>query len=260
MLFLFWHEVIKPFPGTLSWGMDSKHCSYQTSPNQRVAKSRPTKNRKIPVRKRMVTLMKTGMTWINAVKRGRRTAVQRSRWLSVFYSYFIFQYIIQNILYLLSVCSCALYQCGKLQWPCGSTWSRPFPRTQCGDWQQGFFLFFTFFFSFYSHLFIFPVVFMGSEKYPDENGFDAFLKKHGGSDNASTDCERTIFQFDVQKKYFKDALDRWAKYSIISHIFIYFRVNCPFKILHLHYLSTGGHSFSSAPWWFLMQLTGRWRP
>lgn len=54
----------------------------------------------------------------------------------------------------------------------------------------------------------FPVVFMGSEKYPDENGFDAFLKKHGGSDNASTDCERTMFHFAVQRKYFKDALDR----------------------------------------------------
>ena len=52
------------------------------------------------------------------------------------------------------------------------------------------------------------VVFMGSEKYPAENGFDAFLKKHGGSDNASTDCERTIFQFDVQRKYFRQALDR----------------------------------------------------
>lgn len=43
------------------------------------------------------------------------------------------------------------------------------------------------------------VVFMGSLKYPDENGFDAFLKKHGGSDNASTDCGRTVFQFDVQE-------------------------------------------------------------
>lgn len=51
---------------------------------------------------------------------------------------------------------------------------------------------------------------MGSEKYPSENGFDAFLKKHGGSDNASTDCERTIFQFDVQNKRFKEALDRWS--------------------------------------------------
>ncbi|XP_077189880.1 nardilysin [Paroedura picta] len=58
------------------------------------------------------------------------------------------------------------------------------------------------------------MVFMGSSKYPDENGFDAFLKKHGGSDNASTDCERTVFQFDVQRKYFKEALDRWAQFFI----------------------------------------------
>ncbi|KAL1023169.1 hypothetical protein UPYG_G00037250 [Umbra pygmaea] len=58
------------------------------------------------------------------------------------------------------------------------------------------------------------MVFMGSEKYPAENGFDAFLKKHGGSDNASTDCERTIFQFDVQRKYFHEALDRWAQFFI----------------------------------------------
>uniref|UniRef100_A0AAV2JGU6 Nardilysin n=1 Tax=Knipowitschia caucasica TaxID=637954 RepID=A0AAV2JGU6_KNICA len=55
---------------------------------------------------------------------------------------------------------------------------------------------------------------MGSEKYPSENGFDAFLKKHGGSDNASTDCERTVFQFDVQRRSFKEALDRWAQFFI----------------------------------------------
>uniref|UniRef100_A0A8D2LTC3 Nardilysin n=1 Tax=Varanus komodoensis TaxID=61221 RepID=A0A8D2LTC3_VARKO len=58
------------------------------------------------------------------------------------------------------------------------------------------------------------MVFMGSKKYPDENGFDTFLKKHGGSDNASTDAERTVFQFDIQKKYFKEALDRWAQFFI----------------------------------------------
>lgn len=34
------------------------------------------------------------------------------------------------------------------------------------------------------------VVFLGSEKYPTENGFDVFLKQHGGSSNAYTDCER----------------------------------------------------------------------
>ncbi|XP_060100309.1 nardilysin-like [Heteronotia binoei] len=58
------------------------------------------------------------------------------------------------------------------------------------------------------------MVFMGSEKYPDENGFDTFLKKHGGTDNASTDTERTVFQFDIQKKYFKEGLDRWAQFFI----------------------------------------------
>ncbi|XP_053103631.1 nardilysin-like isoform X2 [Hemicordylus capensis] len=58
------------------------------------------------------------------------------------------------------------------------------------------------------------MVFMGSQKYPDENGFDTFLKKHGGADNASTDTEKTIFQFDIQKKYFKEALDRWAQFFI----------------------------------------------
>ncbi len=34
------------------------------------------------------------------------------------------------------------------------------------------------------------VVFMGSEKYPGENTFDAFTSKHGGFDNASTDYEK----------------------------------------------------------------------
>ncbi|KAJ8277501.1 hypothetical protein GJAV_G00075860 [Gymnothorax javanicus] len=58
------------------------------------------------------------------------------------------------------------------------------------------------------------MVFMGSEKYPAENDFDVFLKKHGGSDNASTDCERTVFQFDIQRKHFREALDRWAQFFI----------------------------------------------
>ncbi|XP_027049416.1 nardilysin-like [Pocillopora damicornis] len=58
------------------------------------------------------------------------------------------------------------------------------------------------------------MVFMGSEKYPDENAFDAFIKKHGGSDNASTDCEMTTFIFDVRRKYFRETLDRFAQFFI----------------------------------------------
>ncbi|XP_077981898.1 nardilysin-like [Glandiceps talaboti] len=58
------------------------------------------------------------------------------------------------------------------------------------------------------------MVFMGSEKYPDENSFDDFTKKHGGNDNACTDCETTVFQFDIHTKYFKDGLDRFAQFFI----------------------------------------------
>ncbi|XP_022087201.1 nardilysin-like [Acanthaster planci] len=56
------------------------------------------------------------------------------------------------------------------------------------------------------------MVFMGSEKYPDENSFDAFVRTHGGSDNASTDCERTTFIFEVHQKSFHEGLMRFAQF------------------------------------------------
>ncbi|XP_065834712.1 nardilysin-like [Oscarella lobularis] len=62
--------------------------------------------------------------------------------------------------------------------------------------------------------FIEHMVFLGSEKYPEPNGFDAFLKKHGGCSNASTDCERTVFHFEVRSSYLREALDRFAQLFI----------------------------------------------
>eukprot|EP00057_Strongylocentrotus_purpuratus_P032639 XP_788330.4 PREDICTED: nardilysin [Strongylocentrotus purpuratus] len=56
------------------------------------------------------------------------------------------------------------------------------------------------------------MVFMGSAKYPDENAFDAFITKHGGSDNASTGFDKTVFQFEVQRKHFQEGLDRFAQF------------------------------------------------
>ncbi|KAG7214075.1 hypothetical protein KM043_001439 [Ampulex compressa] len=58
------------------------------------------------------------------------------------------------------------------------------------------------------------MVFMGSERYPQENDFDAFIKKRGGSDNASTECEQTTFYFEVQEKYLLAGLDRFAQFFI----------------------------------------------
>ncbi|XP_041356589.1 nardilysin-like [Gigantopelta aegis] len=58
------------------------------------------------------------------------------------------------------------------------------------------------------------MVFMGSKKYPQENDMDDFLSRHGGESNAWTDCERTTFYFDIQKKYFHQSLDKFANFFI----------------------------------------------
>ncbi len=41
------------------------------------------------------------------------------------------------------------------------------------------------------------MLFMGSDKYPDENEYDSFISKSGGSSNAFTECEYTLYHFDV---------------------------------------------------------------
>lgn len=38
---------------------------------------------------------------------------------------------------------------------------------------------------------------MGSSKYPDENEYDSFISKSGGGSNAFTECEYTLYHFDV---------------------------------------------------------------
>lgn len=47
-----------------------------------------------------------------------------------------------------------------------------------------------------------------------ENDFEAFISKHGGFTNASTDCEHTTFYFDIQEKHLSSALDRFAQFFI----------------------------------------------
>ena len=39
------------------------------------------------------------------------------------------------------------------------------------------------------------MVFMGSERFPDENEYDSYLQQHGGSSNAWTDAEATVRNF-----------------------------------------------------------------
>lgn len=58
------------------------------------------------------------------------------------------------------------------------------------------------------------MIFMGSTKYPGENEYDAFVTSHGGSCNAFTEYEHTVYSFEIPQEYFFDALD------IFAHCFI----------------------------------------
>lgn len=55
---------------------------------------------------------------------------------------------------------------------------------------------------------------MGSEKYPKENEFDQYVSVHGGFDNAYTECEHTLFHFDIIEKHLAGALDRFTQFFI----------------------------------------------
>lgn len=54
------------------------------------------------------------------------------------------------------------------------------------------------------------MIFMGSEKYPNENEFDQFVKKASGFDNAGTDLDETTFYFEVREQCLDGALDRFS--------------------------------------------------
>lgn len=58
------------------------------------------------------------------------------------------------------------------------------------------------------------LLFMGSEKYPEENDYDAFMSKHGGENNAWTELEETVYHFSIPQEYLRGALDRLANFFI----------------------------------------------
>ncbi|KAL0853136.1 hypothetical protein ABMA27_012899 [Loxostege sticticalis] len=58
------------------------------------------------------------------------------------------------------------------------------------------------------------MLFLGTEKYPEENEYNKFLSEHGGSSNASTSSDHTTYYFDVLPAYLKGALDIFAQFFI----------------------------------------------
>lgn len=58
------------------------------------------------------------------------------------------------------------------------------------------------------------MLFMGTKTYPDENAFSQFISDHGGTNNAYTALDRTVYSFSVNNDSFEKALD------LFSHFFI----------------------------------------
>ena len=58
------------------------------------------------------------------------------------------------------------------------------------------------------------MLFMGTEKYPEENVYTKFISDNGGSDNAFTTLENTNYHFDVSNEGFEKALDMFAQFFI----------------------------------------------
>jgi insulysin len=54
------------------------------------------------------------------------------------------------------------------------------------------------------------MTFLGTKKYPKEDAFSAFLTQNGGSSNAYTDSEDTVYYFDVNSDHLKEGLDRFS--------------------------------------------------
>ncbi|XP_022732672.1 nardilysin-like isoform X2 [Durio zibethinus] len=58
------------------------------------------------------------------------------------------------------------------------------------------------------------MLFMGSAEFPDENEYDSYLSKHGGSSNAYTEAEHTCYHFEVEREFLKGALRRFSQFFI----------------------------------------------
>ena len=54
--------------------------------------------------------------------------------------------------------------------------------------------------------------FLGTKKYPTEDDFSSFLSSHGGSTNAYTDQEDTVYYFDVNADFLDSGLDRFSQF------------------------------------------------
>jgi len=71
------------------------------------------------------------------------------------------------------------------------------------------------------------MLFLGTEKFPEENEYAKYLTEHGGCCNAYTTTDHTLYYFDVLPEHLPGALDR----SVYCYVFT-LKTCCLFRFSH----------------------------
>ena len=58
------------------------------------------------------------------------------------------------------------------------------------------------------------MLFLGTTKYPDVDDYQNYITTHGGTFNAYTSSDHTLYFFDIQPPFFEGGLDRFAQFFI----------------------------------------------
>jgi insulysin len=82
--------------------------------------------------------------------------------------------------------------------------------------------------------FVEHLLFLGTEKYPEEEGYSRYLNEHGGLRNAFTMADRTVYIFSVNNDGFLGALDRFGQF-FIAPLFSPSGVDRECKAIHQEY-------------------------
>lgn len=54
------------------------------------------------------------------------------------------------------------------------------------------------------------MLFMGTEKYPEEDLYERLLAEHGGTDNACTEDDCTYYYFEVENEMLEQIIDVYS--------------------------------------------------
>lgn len=82
--------------------------------------------------------------------------------------------------------------------------------------------------------FVEHLLFLGTKKYPDEEGYTRYLNEHGGKQNAFTMSDRTVYMFSINNTAFLEALDRFGQF-FVAPLFSPSGVDRESKAIHQEY-------------------------